>query len=227
MEIRKDEQLIKKVPKGDYFGERALLDDRIWHYTAVAIESTRLIGLDAPEFHAMISGSSALSDLFNRSAQSYQSSDQVSAIRHFLRDETLQKPAHRLTNGPIDLMTVDTTLREALDLIRRKHHGSYPLVDENGKPLGTVKRDAVFDRLKLGRSMDEGTVRELPVSELPILPDFTPAATLIDIMLRSGRNKILVTDSHDRLTGVVSIMDLLNDSLGPVETSTPTQPDAN
>lgn len=217
MEILKDSQLIKKVPKGDYFGERALLEDRIWHYTAIAVEQTRLIGLDAPEFHAIVSGSTALSGLFKRSAQSYQSTDQVAAIRNFLKDETLRKPARDLVGGQVDAFTEEMTLKEALDLVRRHHHGSYPLVDADGRPLGTIKRDAIFDRLKSSGSIESGTVRELPVAELPILPDFTPAATLIDVMLRSGRNKILIADSHDRLMGVITIMDLLNDSLGPVE----------
>lgn len=217
MDVLKDEHLIKNVSKGDYFGERALLEDSVWLYTAMAVESTRLIALNAPEFHALVDGSAALSTLFRRSAQSYQSTDQVSAIRHLLKPETLSKSAKALCASQVDAFTVETSLREALDLIRRKHHGSYPLVDREGKPLGTIKRDAIFDRLKSAQMLDDGTVEDLPLAELPVLPEDALAADLIDVMLRSGRNKVLLVDTDGRLSGVITIMDLLNDSLGSLD----------
>lgn len=213
MEIRDGERLIKKVPAGEYFGERALLEDRIWRFQAVAVESSRLIALAAPEFHAIVSGSSALRTLFQRSAQAYQPVDEVAAINRLLQPATLAKSAAELVNPEVDALTPDTTLSEALELFRSKRHGSYPLVDEDGRVVGVIKRDALFDRLKSGEWDAGATVAELPVSDLPMLPGSTSGGQIVDVMMRSGRNKILVTQEGGRLKGLVTIMDLLDDSI--------------
>ena len=207
--------LIKKVPGGEYFGERALLEDRIWRFRAVAVEPSTLIALAAPEFHAIVKGSSALRTLFKRSAQAYASTDQMSEIKRQLQDHTLGKTAAELMNRSVDHLRIDMTLTDAMRLFREHRHGSYPLLDLDGKVLGVVKRDDLYDRIKQGGIEGRATVAELPVTELPVLPEATPALVLIDVMTRSGRNKILMVDPEGHLTGLVTIMDLLEDSLMP------------
>jgi hypothetical protein len=43
-------QTIKDVSGGEFFGERALLSDKTWHFTATATEESTLIGLGSEEF---------------------------------------------------------------------------------------------------------------------------------------------------------------------------------
>ncbi|MFP4281920.1 MAG: FAD-dependent oxidoreductase [Opitutales bacterium] len=213
VEIRKGNQLIKTASTGEYFGERALLEDRIWRFHAIATEPSQLIALDAPEFLTMVEGSTALRTLFERSAKAYLPADEVAAIRQLLAPETLAKPADAVLCEDLDLVRPEMSLEDALELFRAHRHGSYPVVDADHKPLGVVKRDALFDRLKSAGTLDGATVRDLPFAVLPIVPSMTPCSTVLDVMRRSGRNKILVTDDHDRLVGLVTIMDLLDDSV--------------
>jgi len=212
VEIRHGDRLIKRVPKGEYFGERALLEDRIWRFRAVATEPTRLIALAAHEFHAIVSGSRALETLFKRSAQAYRPVDEVESIRSLLGAETLATSASELVNREVDTLRRETPLEEALQLFRDKRHGSYPLLDEDGKSPGVIQRDALFDRLKSGWN-PEDTVASLPVAELPALAIEETGGRIVEVMTRSGRNKILVTDAGGSFVGLVTIMDLLEHSL--------------
>ncbi len=218
VEVRKVDQVVKTVKAGEYFGERALLEDRIWRFTAVATQPSRLVALAAREFDAIISGSVALQNLFRRSAQAYVPSDEFAVIREQLRPETLACPARELANRAIDALRPDMTLREALDLFRAKRHGSYPLVDSEGQVLGVIRRDALFDRLKSKGYSSDARVRELPVAELPVISAGATGANLAEVMTRSGRNKVLVVDDNNRLFGIVTMMDLLENTLNLAST---------
>jgi len=62
---------VRTLQKGESFGERALLNDQRWKYSAKAARKTKLVGLAAPEFKEIVGASSALQELFERSARTY------------------------------------------------------------------------------------------------------------------------------------------------------------
>lgn len=213
IEIRDGERLVKAIHAGDYFGERALLEDRIWRYTAVAQTQCSLVGLGADEFLAITEGSSTLKRLFTRSAQAYASAQDLHQLMDQLAPETLDAPVHELMNTSVDTLDPNMPLIDALALLKAKHHGSYPVVDGGNKLLGTVKRDALYDSIKKGEMTDGATVAGLPREHLPtVRPDESGRAAL-EMLLRSGRNKLLVTDGDDQLHGVLTVVDLMEDSL--------------
>lgn len=213
IEIRDGEHVIKRVMAGDYFGERALLEDKEWHYQARAVEATHLISLGSDEFAEIVSGSRALMSLFKRSAQAYQKDDDVQRLRDRLHERTLQGPASDIMNRAMDTILEDATVAEVLELFRKKYHGSYPVVTAEGLPKGVVKRDSLFDFIKRGESGTDHRVTELGISELPVLPETRTGEDLLDAFLRGGRNKVLLVDDNGKLTGLATLLDLLEHSL--------------
>ncbi|MDX2111163.1 MAG: FAD-dependent oxidoreductase [Verrucomicrobiota bacterium] len=213
IEIRDGTNVVKTIFAGDYFGERALLEDGIWRYQAVACQASSLIALGAPEFKALVEGSSALKRLFTRSAQAYLSTQDVQALKNQLSAHTLSKCAAQLMNSNLDVLTPDSTLRSALSLFKAKRHGSYPLVDSCGKLLGMIKRDDLFDYLKSHPASDSKTVMVLPHElSLPMTGTGTGCAEIVEIFLRSGRNKLLIVNREQQLLGILTLLDLAEDS---------------
>jgi len=45
--------VLRTLENGEHFGERALLEDRIWHYDAVAVEPTELVSMPAQIFERL------------------------------------------------------------------------------------------------------------------------------------------------------------------------------
>lgn len=214
IEIRDNDNIVKIVHSGDYFGERALLEDGIWRYHAVAVKPTTLIALGAPEFKALIEGSNALRKLFTRSAQAYLSRSDIEALKSRLAAQTLAKCARELMNQAVDTLSPDTTLSEALVLFKTKRHGSYPLVDSDGTLLGVIKRDDLFDYLKSHGGDAQLAVSVLPHEiSLPVTGMDTTCSEIVELFLRSGRNKLLIVDGARKLSGIITLLDLAEDSL--------------
>ena len=63
-----DGALARSVGPGDHFGERALLGDRIWQFTAVAAEPTTLVSLGAGVFDTITRADTSIRDLLVKTA---------------------------------------------------------------------------------------------------------------------------------------------------------------
>jgi len=207
------EHVVKTVRGGDYFGERALLEDKQWRYQAVARAPSNLVALGDAEFHAIVEGSSALKTLFTRSAKAYAATEEMRALKAQLSPLTLNAPAGTLMNTSVDALTIDTSLPKALALFRAQRHGSYPVLDDAQKLLGVVKRDDLYDFLKGQSDLNAATVRDLPLTPLPTCHEEANGHEIVELFLRSGRNKVLVTDPDQRLLGLVTLIDLVEHSL--------------
>ncbi|MES2570442.1 MAG: FAD-dependent oxidoreductase [Verrucomicrobiota bacterium] len=63
IELReKDGSVARTVLPGNHFGERALLHDRIWQYTAVAVEPTELVTISSAVFDTVTSADKPIRD---------------------------------------------------------------------------------------------------------------------------------------------------------------------
>jgi CRP/FNR family transcriptional regulator, cyclic AMP receptor protein len=98
MKVEGGETLLKTVDTpNDFFGEMALLDDRLRSATAVAGKKTRVLAVDGPTFESMIlaNGKFALKIIKILSARIRRSNDQVSELI-----ETM--PKERMSRGMVD-----------------------------------------------------------------------------------------------------------------------------
>ncbi|MEA3212837.1 MAG: hypothetical protein QOE70_5894 [Chthoniobacter sp.] len=66
--LNPDGSLSRCVLPGDHFGERALLHDRIWRFSAVAAEGTVLVALGASVFDTLVRADTSIRDLLLRTA---------------------------------------------------------------------------------------------------------------------------------------------------------------
>ena len=209
MEIREGGNIVKTVGAGEYFGERALLEDRKFHFEARAAESTRLIALGASEFEAILRCSNALEKLFRRSAQSYIDTGDVDQIKERISPERLNGNVQGVMNPDVHPLPLNASLPEAMEILRKFRHGSYPVVDNDNQFKGILRRDDLYDQLKRASAPESVTIADIPMSSLPTT---TPDATVehvFDLLLRAGKNKACVLDTNGRLAGLVTVADLL------------------
>ena len=122
----------------------------------------------------------------------------------------------RMTPDPVTI-TVDTSLKEALDLVRSKPFRHLPVMDENGKLVGIVTEkslvyasptpsttlsvfevDYILTRTKVGQVI-QGTV----ITVEPTLPVEEAARVMID-----QRIGCLPVVENDELVGIISDTDI-------------------
>ncbi|MGF1450972.1 MAG: FAD-dependent oxidoreductase [Opitutales bacterium] len=210
IELFDGDYLVKEVSPGESFGERAILDDRVWHYRAVAREETYLVGLGAEQFSVIVQGSDELRRVFERSAMSTRSKEEVSEMWDRLGPKVTDAQVGDLMNRQVDSLNPAMTVGEALERMRQQRHGSYPVIDEDGKPRGALRRDDLFDYVKSHQGFEEIPLREIPLTHLPAIHQGKSGGELIELFLRSGRNKVLVVDDDGRLKGLVTMLDVVD-----------------
>ena len=209
IELYDGDQLIKTLRAGDYFGERALLVEKKWLYQARCREEAFLVALPARQFHTIVGNSQALKELFTRSSQVYQAHDNLAGL-HARMDESLKRrPASDWMNPDVHTLHPSMTIKGAVDLFRAQPHGSYPVVDDGGNLLGVLKRDDIYDAVKRSASGDDIILDTLSFRTLPTIPPDLPGDRILDLFVRSGKNKLLVTDPDDRLVGLITLMDVI------------------
>lgn len=206
------EREIKSAASGDYFGERALLEDRIWRFKAIATEPTFLIGLGAVEFQAIIAGSRDLHRLFARSAHAYLATEDVNRIKESIAPQILERPLRETMNKDVDSLGADTSIEAAMALFKVKRHGSYPVLSPEGKLLGMLSRDALYDAWKSGAAQKTPNLSRLPLASLPTASPDRPTLEALEILLRSGKNKLCVTDETNTFLGLLTLVDLVEAS---------------
>jgi CBS domain containing-hemolysin-like protein len=99
--------------------------------------------------------------------------------------------------------------------MRAEHwvHSRLPLVEDRDpdRVLGIVQRRAVFDRLIGGDTT--GTLRDLMRPAL-VVPQDTPGHQLLEQFISQQQHLAVVSDEHGKLSGVVSLEDVLEYLLG-------------
>ncbi|MDX1680189.1 MAG: FAD-dependent oxidoreductase, partial [Akkermansiaceae bacterium] len=212
VEIRDGDKVIKRVRDGEYFGERALLDDGIWHYRAQAAKPTKLVALGKDEFKAIVEGSRDLKELFQRSAISYGHSDEFEELKQRLSKSVLDASIREIMIEEVDCLEHDMELNEVLERFREQPHGSYPVLDEDGACLGTLKRDVLYDAIKKEGLDSKSKAKDLRLSKLPIVSADTTVDSVLETMMRSGRNKVIVGEDG-KMAGLITLVDVLDRGL--------------
>ncbi|MDI9610905.1 MAG: CBS domain-containing protein [Archaeoglobales archaeon] len=101
----------------------------------------------------------------------------------------------------------DNTVADAIELIKKTGHDSFPVVDSNIKVIGYVSAvDIVGLRpdLKIGDVMSK---------QLYVAREFMDLRDAARIMFRTGHSKLPVVDDSDRLVGIISNADVIRSQI--------------
>ncbi|MEX2381155.1 MAG: FAD-dependent oxidoreductase [Opitutales bacterium] len=201
--------LIKSLGKGEHFGERALLHDRIWHFDAVAVEPTHLITISGAVFRQIVQSSGSFAQLVEHSAIQYRTLKEIEDVAGRIPEKIIGATAEDIMEREVAYFLPDTTFKELLRQVRDHPHSFYPILDEEKKLMGILNREDIFDFMKKDPVGESTLVREMPRSSLPAVPRELPVPEIIERLIRSGSSKLLVVDRDNRLVGIITLMDLL------------------
>jgi NADH dehydrogenase len=200
---------IMSIGPGEHFGERALLHDRKWRFTAAAEEPTTLVALEAKIFRAISSASVSLHEFFEHSSQQYLTRKQIESLKQTIPEAVLKlKVSEVMNRTPICFRTTDT-IAQALSIMVEHPFNSFPMLDAKDTLLGIVTQSQIYDALKDGAITRESTAGKLIPSAIPTIQAGTLIADGLETLMRSGRNKCLVIDPAGKLQGVLTPIDLL------------------
>lgn len=96
LELRDDGRTIQHLGRGACFGERALIEDGIWHHDACAVEPTNLVSIPAGIFNELVRAVGSLGQFFQKSATKHQSNEMVEAIGRKIPPEIATQPVSEL-----------------------------------------------------------------------------------------------------------------------------------
>ena len=197
------------IGPGEHFGERALLHDRKWRFTAVAAEPTILVSLEAKVFQAISGASASIHEFFEHSSQQYLSREQINSIKKTVPEAILKMQVGEvMTKTPISFRTTGT-IAESLAVMVKHPFNSFPLLDEKDMLLGIITQAQIYDALKDGDITRESPTGKLKPGAIPTIHSDTVINDALETLMRSGRNKLLVVDGEGRLKGVLTPIDLL------------------
>lgn len=214
IEMSDEEGAVTVLTAGEYFGERALMGDGIWHFNAVAKEPSTLVSIPARIFHQITRGSGSLGRFFQKSANKYQSREIIEAITKRIPDEIRSKRAAELMNRQVTVMDREMSMSEAVAVAKAHPHSSYPIVDSDGRVLGVCHREDFYEFLKRPDTRLETKLAGVDMAQLPMLNEEASVQEMIVQLIRSGCNKLLVVDREQRLAGIVTVMDLVSGGSG-------------
>jgi NADH dehydrogenase len=209
VELSEDGEIVQSIRSGGYFGERALLGDRIWHYGARASEPAQLVSIPARIFHQLVHGIGSLGQFFQKSATKYQSREVAEAVGRKIPREVVSQPVGRLMEQRLFTLKPDMTIKEALQVTRNHPRSSYPVVDGERHLLGTVTREDFYEFIKRRDTTPQTPIKEMILAAVPTVFRETSVGEVMKCFLRNGSNKALVVDREEHLEGIVTVMDLV------------------
>lgn len=207
-------EVIKRVGSGEFFGERALLSDKLWRFNATAVEESSLIGLGSEEFKAILENSTTMRQMLQRSAKQYRSSQEIDKMLSTLPAEILKQPASSLMTSNVTCIKKSDTVVDTLQRFNNERHSFYPVIDpENSSLIGVVTRSAFYDFVQGSGLEENACINQIECSELPKVHPETIIEDCLETMIRGGSNKLLVCNEDGTLAGILSIRDVLSEAL--------------
>ncbi len=205
-------KIIKSLIEGEHFGERALLTDQIWRYTAIAAEETVLIALEKDVLERMLRGSGSFEKMLQHTAKTYMTRDKIESVTKMLSDEIRDKTAADLMHTDVDTLKQTHTLKHALDLMKKSSHSTFPVVNQRNAFQGVMLKEDFYDYLKTNNQSLFAPICDIELRNFPTILDNTPIPEVVETLLRGGTSKIIVIDDDNSLKGILTLVDLLEDA---------------
>lgn len=205
-----DGSLIKEIRAGEFFGERALLTDKTWRFTATAAEETTLIGLASEEFKSILENSTSMRQMLERSARQYRSAHEIDEMQEALPEAVLGKTASDLMTREVHKLRTSDSVKDTLQRFNKERHSFYPIIEnDSGELRGVISREDFYDFVQTKGLSTEADLGTIPCLQLPEVAETTSIQDCLEVMIRGGSNKLLVTSKDGQLAGILSIRDVL------------------
>ncbi len=209
IDLRDETGLVRSLGAGEHFGERALLYDRVWRFSAEATEPSELVALNEEVFASIATASPSLHKFFEQSAARFITREETESLLAAMPAEVRGKTVGDLMNREPVAMRGDQTLAQALALMVRHPYNSFPLVDEENRPLGVISQSDLYNALKSENITLQSRLSEITSSACATVNRDTSVPEAIERFYRSGRNKVLVLDENKALCGILTPIDLM------------------
>ncbi|MCB1224663.1 MAG: FAD-dependent oxidoreductase [Verrucomicrobiales bacterium] len=209
-------RLVKRAGPGDHFGERALLGDKIWRFTAVAEDPTTLVAVGARTFETLVGSISQLNSLFEHTADAYQLPEELRQAAAELPQSLREKTAAEVMTREVASVRPDDTVAEALELFQKVHHSAYPVVGEDGRVVGLLRRSRLYEWMQDHGLETTARVADLPLTQVPRIPAARRVPEVLEDLVRASCAKAVVVDDTGVMQGMLTLYDLLRPQVKPV-----------
>lgn len=107
----------------------------------------------------------------------------------------------------------DATVADAIELIKRTGHDSFPVIDSGMKVIGYVSAVDIVG------AKPETKIRDVMSKQLYVAREFMDLRDVARVMFRTGHSKLPVVDDSNRLIGIISNADVIRSQIERVDPS--------
>jgi len=203
---------VRSIKEGDFFGERALVHGGGYLYDAVSRGRSELFSLSGEVVLPFFQSSRRFRRVLAKTTAQESAEAEIEAVISKVDRSVLERSVRDVMRADAATLRRDQTIREAMNLFRRRRFSIYPLVDEEGRLTGVLSREDFFDFIKREDVDDETELARIDPMHLPTCHDSATVQEALERMIRFGRHKCLVTDENQVLLGIITVMDLLGEA---------------
>ncbi len=111
----------------------------------------------------------------------------------------------------VNTIKPDDTVEDAIKLVKKTGHDSFPVVDDENRVVGYVSAVDIIDK-------DPKTkIEDVMSKELYVARDFMDLRDAARVMFRTGHSKLPVVDENNRLVGIISNADVIRSQIEKVD----------
>ena len=208
-----DGSVIRSIEEGDYFGERALVHGGGYLYDAVSKGRTELVSLSGEVVLPFFESSRRFKRVLAKTTAQESAEGELQSVTEKLEPDVLKKPVLEVMRTNVATLNPNQLLQEAVDLFRTRRFSTYPLVDDEGILRGVLSRESFFDFIKRDGIGKDCKLDQIEPMHLPVCSSDNTVQQSLERMIRYGRYKCLICDSDDHLLGIITVMDLIGESI--------------
>lgn len=206
--------VVRTIAAGEYFGERAIVHGGGYLYDAVAKGPTELVSITGEVVLPLFRSSSRFRRVLGRTTAQGTAEGEIESVKRRLDPAVFGRSVREVMRTDLATLSTSDTVGDALALFTKRRYSVYPLTGPDGRFDGCLAREDLFDFLKRAEVAPETPLGAIERLTLPACSPDARVEDAIEHMIRSGRQKCVVTDADDRLVGVLSVMDLLGGGEG-------------
>jgi IMP dehydrogenase len=105
----------------------------------------------------------------------------------------------------------DDTVEDAIELILKTGHDSFPVVDDGRRVIGYISS------IDLLRKDPKLKIKDIMTKQLYVARDFMDLRDAARVMFRTGHSKLPVVDEDGRLVGIISNSDVIRSQIERVD----------